>query len=109
MRLRECLSKTESARLVKQKRALYLPVLLEACGEEQFSYEYRHGTISYGAFTYSMVKNLRHHPAITFQALVARTGETLRALRYDQTPHIVGPTKVVRSRVPGAGPTKSKR
>jgi len=109
MRLRECLSKTESARLVKQKRALYLPVLLEACGEEQLSYEYRHGTISYGAFTYSMVKNLRSHPAITFQALVSRTGDTLQALHYDQTPQIVGPTKVVRSRVPGEGPTKSKR
>jgi hypothetical protein len=101
MRLRECLSKTESARLVKQKRALYLPVLLEACGEEQLSYEYRHGTISYGAFTYSMVKNLRANPAITFHALITRTAETLQILRYDQKPQIVGPDKVVRSRVPG--------
>src|SRR5439155_16804538 len=48
IQLRECLSKSESAGLVKQKKALYLPVLLEACGEEQLSYEYRHGTISYG-------------------------------------------------------------
>jgi hypothetical protein len=103
MRLRECLSKAESARLIKQKRALYLPVLLEACGEEQLSYEYRHGTISYGAFTFSMVKNLRANPTITFHTLIERTGETLQVLRYDQTPQIVGPAKVLRSRVPGAG------
>src|SRR6266567_5865020 len=113
MRLRECLSKTESARLVKQKRALYLPVLLEACGEEELSYEYRHGTISYGAFTYSMAKNLRANPASTFQALITRTIETLRALRYDQRPQIVGPDEVLRTRVPGsiaqAGKKKNRR
>ena len=109
MRLRECLSKAASARLVKQKRALYLPVLLEACGEEQLSYEYRHGTISYGAFTYSMVKNLRANPTTTFQSLIARTTETLKVLRYDQAPQIVGPTKVLRGHVPGARPPKRKK
>jgi hypothetical protein len=109
MRLRECLSKSESAGLVKQKKALYLPVLLEACGEEQLSYEYRHGTISYGAFTYSMVKNLRASPAITFRSLIKRTSETLRTLRYDQKPQMVGPAKVLRSRVPGGGQSTPKR
>jgi len=87
--------------LVKQKRALYLPVLLEACGEEELSYEYRHGATSYGAFTYSMVKNLRANPATTFQMLITRTAETLQTLHYDQKPQIIGPDKVVRSRIPG--------
>jgi len=109
IQLRECLSKSESAGLVKQKKALYLPVLLEACGEEQLSYEYRHGTISYGAFTYSMVKNLRASPAITFRSLIMRTSETLRTLRYDQKPQMVGPANVLRSRVPGGGLSTPKR
>jgi hypothetical protein len=37
----------------------YLPIILEACQEEQLSYEYRHGTQSYGAFTYSLAATLR--------------------------------------------------
>lgn len=110
MRLRECLSKADSARLVRRKRALYLPAILEACGEGQFSYEYRHGTISYGAFTFSMAKNLRAHRGITFEDLITRTATTLRALHYDQVPQLVAPTKVKKAPVPGDPPrTKSKR
>src|SRR4029079_5105286 len=37
----------------------YLPVILEACREEQLSYEYRDGAASYGAFTFSLAKELR--------------------------------------------------
>ena len=107
MRLRECLSKADSARLVKQKRALYLPVLFEACGEGQLSYEYRHGTISYGAFTFSMAKNLRANPGVTFEQLIKRTTESLHTLRYDQTPQIVAPSKVMSAAVPGR-PTRIK-
>jgi hypothetical protein len=107
MRLRECLSKSESDRLVKEKRALYLPVLLEACGEGQLSYEYRHGTVSYGAFTFAMTKNLRANPGITFERLIKRTGDSLQALHYDQTPQIVAPSKVCKTAVPGR-PTKIK-
>jgi hypothetical protein len=103
MRLRAGLSKIQAARLVKEKRALYLPVLLEACGEGQLSYEYRHGTVSYGAFTYSLVKNLRAHPGITFDKLVKMTTKTLQTLGYDQTPQMVGPSVVSSKRVPGGG------
>ena len=32
----------------------YLPLIIEACGEDEFSYEYRHGATSHGAFTFSL-------------------------------------------------------
>jgi hypothetical protein len=31
----------------------YLPLIIEACQEKEFSYEYRDGATSYGAFTYA--------------------------------------------------------
>ena len=34
--------------------------------------------------------------------------ETLKVLRYDQTPQIVGPAKVVRSRFPGLGASTAR-
>lgn len=32
----------------------YMPLILQACSESEFAFEYRHGVISYGAFTYSL-------------------------------------------------------
>ena len=32
----------------------YLPVVYEACREQELAYEYRHGVISHGAFTYAL-------------------------------------------------------
>ena len=42
------------ARRRGQARGPYLPLIIEACGEDEFSYEYRHGAASHGAFTYSL-------------------------------------------------------
>lgn len=110
MRLRPCLSKTDSHRLAKQKRALYLPVLLEACGEGQLSYEYRHGAVSYGAFTFALSKTLRAEPGVTFQRLIERTAQSLRNLRYDQSPQLVAPSAVKNAIVPGDTPSaKAKK
>jgi len=47
------------------ERGPYLPVIIEACQEKYLSYEYRDGATSYGAFTFSMVKNLRQKPETT--------------------------------------------
>src|SRR5205085_455640 len=41
----------------------YLPVLMEACQEQQFSFEYRHGATSFGAYTYSLAEVLRENRA----------------------------------------------
>lgn len=37
----------------------YLPVLLQACQEDELASEYRHGNVSYGAFTYALADILR--------------------------------------------------
>src|SRR5262249_26085584 len=44
------------ARPRKQQRHAgpYLPIIYEACKEQELAYEYRHGVTSYGAFTYSL-------------------------------------------------------
>ena len=37
----------------------YLPVILQACQEDELAYEYRHGVTSYGAFSYCLAQTLR--------------------------------------------------
>lgn len=94
------------AQLKKQKsvmtRGPYLPLIIEACGEDEFSYEYRHGATSHGAFTYSLASVLRRQKSITFEELVARTRQQLIDLQYDQEPRILGPEVVVKHKVPWA-------
>jgi metacaspase-1 len=61
----------------------YTPVMIEACNEGELAYEYRHGVISYGAFTYALCGVLREAAAqpksrrLDFQQLVAKTGERI--------------------------------
>ncbi len=71
----------------------YLPLILEACGEDESSYEYKHGVTSFGAFTFALSKILRTEKNITFDALVKRTGAELGGLKYAQTPQILGPAR----------------
>ena len=82
----------------------YMPLLLEACREEQFSYEYRDGVTSYGAFTYTLTERLRQARAqrkeTTFEGLVRNVTDSLRDLGYDQTPCLVGPKKLKRAPIP---------
>ncbi len=78
----------------------YLPLIIEACQEEELSYEYRHGVTSYGAFTYSFAKLLREKKNISFEKLVDEAGSLLEDLGYRQEPQILGPSAVVKSKVP---------
>lgn len=78
----------------------YLPLILEACGEDELSYEYRHGVTSYGAFTYSLCWLLRERKRISFADLVEATGKKLAGLGYDQRPQILGPAAITASQVP---------
>lgn len=78
----------------------YLPLIIEASSEAQFSYEYRHGVTSYGAFTYAFSKRLRKAGRITFKKLVEETGAELADLGYQQTPQILGPSKITTARIP---------
>ncbi|KJZ36975.1 hypothetical protein VC33_14320 [Pseudomonas fluorescens] len=94
-------------KLYNKRRAVYkhngpfLPILMYACGESQLSYEYRHGVISYGAFTYALAQTLRSSKQRpTFNALVRATGKLLAELGYDQKPAIVGPKDLLGKVVP---------
>jgi hypothetical protein len=91
----------------------YLPVLLEACQEQQLSYEYRHGATSYGAFTFSLAKALRDARTAgrnpNFKTLSQLTADRLRALKYDQTPCLVGPQRVLSQPLPWVRPPRRRR
>jgi metacaspase-1 len=82
----------------------YLPVIMEACQENQLSYEYRHGVQSYGAFTFSLAAELRagrgKRGTPTFVELIKAVDGRLRKLKYDQTPNLVGAKKIVEQPVP---------
>ena len=78
----------------------FLPLIIEACGEEQLSYEYRHGVTSYGAFTFCLTSILRREKNITFRRLVELAGQQLSELQYNQTPQILGPAKYMDAAVP---------
>lgn len=73
----------------------YMPVIVQACQESQFAYEYRHGVTSFGAFTYCFTQMLRDARAnkrkVTFESLVRDVGKRLKDLEYDQTPALAGP------------------
>lgn len=99
------LSTAEYNRLKKQGKKSqpvgpYLPLIIEACAEEQLSYEYRHGATSYGAFTFSLASILRREKSITFEQLIDKVRAQLEELQYAQTPQILGPTAVRRHKVP---------
>ena len=82
----------------------YLPVILEACREEEYSYEYRHGVQSYGAFTYALASVIRQQRAaqenVSWSRLMDLTAGKLHDLDYQQTPVLVCPDRVRRATVP---------
>jgi pimeloyl-ACP methyl ester carboxylesterase len=86
----------------------YLPVLMEACQENQLSYEYRDGATSYGAYTYSLAKLLREARAagsnLTFNRLTQLAAKRLNALGYEQTPCLVGPKRAIGIGIPWSRP-----
>jgi hypothetical protein len=88
-------------RLPPDQRGPYLPVIIEACQENSLSYEYRDGVTSYGAFTYSFVKDLRAKPGSTFEQAVQNAAATLTNLNFAQVPQIIGPSSIVKHPIPG--------
>ncbi|MBL1215985.1 MAG: caspase family protein [Planctomycetes bacterium] len=100
----------------------YLPLILQACQEHEYAYEYRHGSTPYGAFTFSMAEILRHHrqagTAVTYEQLLTGAAARLSDLHYAQTPALVGPGSKRSSEVPFAlgresagskGPTRARK
>jgi hypothetical protein len=82
----------------------YVPILLEACQEGEYAYEYRHGATSYGAFTYSLVNIFRQAArsgkGLSWEILMRRVGKRLKELEYQQTPVLVCPRVKQKARVP---------
>lgn len=72
----------------------YMPLVLMACQEQEYAYEYRHGVTSYGAFTYGLAAELRRRrrKPPTYEGLVRAVARRLRRLSFDQRPEIAGPT-----------------
>lgn len=81
----------------------YLPLIFEACREDQFAYEYRDGVTAYGAFTYFITKALfdagHEKKKFTFEKLLGNVA-SLIAPYYDQEPQLVGPKKWCTAEVP---------
>ncbi len=94
----------DAVRKAMGHRGPYLPMIYQACQEDQYAYEYRHGVTSYGAFTYTMAEILRQHrrdeQTLTFDALLKATAKRLRDLQYDQTPILVGPKALCKGPIP---------
>ncbi len=75
----------------------YMPILLEACAENQSAYEYQHGSITYGAFTYALCEGLsmgrspgKKVPALTFEKLIEATRKRVKPVASGpQTPQLV--------------------
>ncbi len=76
----------------------YMPVLLQACQESQLAFEYRHGNNAYGAFTYTLVQELRsaNLKRLTFSGLIKRTRTQLWRLGYEQVPNLDGPKAAIK-------------
>ncbi|MCP4316009.1 MAG: caspase family protein [Hyphomicrobiales bacterium] len=71
----------------------YLPVILQACQEDQLAYEYRHGVTSYGAFSYSLAQILRDqgHPDADLIRLEQLTTHRIKQIADNQVPNFVAP------------------
>ncbi|MBL8521792.1 MAG: caspase family protein, partial [Betaproteobacteria bacterium] len=94
----------------------YTPMLLEACRENEFAYEYSHGAIPYGAFTYSLCETIRRAAQqnrdraragqstqpLTFAALGEEVAKRIRSVVAEpQTPQLIGPRYWKDKPVPG--------
>jgi hypothetical protein len=82
-----------------------MPLLLYACRANELSYEYQHGAIHHGAFTFSLAKNLRQQQKEkgvrpTYRQLIARVDREMGRLGYEQRPTLTGPSKRLADKVP---------
>ena len=79
-----------------------------------YAYEYHHGTIGYGVFTYALAKEFRKAQAaretdVSFTELTERVNATMKTLRYDQVSDVKGPSATCRGPVLGAPPRTRAR
>lgn len=82
----------------------YMPILLEACDEAEYAYEYRQGGQSFGAFTYHFVRALRRarasRKAISFAGAMTQVAADLKRLQFAQNPVLVCPKTLREAAIP---------
>ncbi len=104
--LRPSNSTFDKARRDYDHKGPFMPFIIQACGENQFSYEYRHGVQSYGAFTYSMGLMMREwrknkkKRQLSWDQFVKAIELKLVRLKYDQKPCLVCPDALRNDPVP---------
>jgi hypothetical protein len=82
----------------------YMPLVIAACKENQFAYEYSHGAIAYGAFTFAFAQQLRNQNISRFDSIPEVVGSVLKQIGFgDQDPEITGPESKRKQRVPILG------
>lgn len=81
----------------------FMPVLLQACAENEVAYEYRHGSQSNGAFTWTLAQVLRTQKSkspLEWGKLIAEVRKRVQALGYKQTPQIACPKVILTAPIP---------
>ncbi len=106
MSLREEQTAAQYRKAPRERRGPYMPVVLTACEEGSYAYEYHHGTIGYGVFTYALAKEFRkaqtaRETDLSFNTLSERVNATMKTLHYDQVSGVKGPKATCRSPVMG--------
>ena len=106
MSLREKQTATRYREAPRDRRGPYMPVVLSACEEGAYAYEYHHLTIGYGVFTSALAKEFRkaqtaRETDLSFTELSVRVNATMKTLRYDQTSNVKGPKAACRAAVLG--------
>jgi hypothetical protein len=99
MSLREDRTAADYKKAPKDRPGPYMPVILEACVEGSYAYEYHHGAVSYGVFTFALAKEFRKakREGVSFNQLRDRVNATMRTLHYDQVSAVEGPDSVCAS------------
>ena len=88
------------ARKLYAHKGPYMPLMMYACGEQQYAAEYEHGSVSYGAFTYVLAKTFRAMNAggsASLESVMTSTSTELERLGYAQTPQFLGSKAVYSS------------
>jgi metacaspase-1 len=102
----------DAARRLRNHKGPYLPLVIEACNEDQLSYEYTGGATTNGAFTYALVRehraaNRRRTPP-TFVELVRKVTADIKTLGFAESPQLIGPNEVINGPIlrgdPAPGP-----
>jgi hypothetical protein len=96
MSLREDRTAAQYDKAPKARPGPFMPVILEACEEGAYAYEYHHGAISYGVFTFALAKEFRKaiRKRVSFNVLRDRVNATMKTLHYDQICAVEGPESV---------------